>query len=206
MTPDDPRHGRNSGAAAHRAAGEKPCDRCLLGAARYDNTLRLERMNGITSRKVPALGTRRRLQALVAIGWDLHTLATRAGVSVDRLSRIARGRNPVVFRSTAARIASLYDGHHMQPPPPGRAANYARSIAAKNGYAPPLAWDDIDTDPAPIGVRHRELVQRHDHHTWEDHDELRAQGYTRAQIAHRLGMTVDALEKALARRRKEDAA
>lgn len=37
-------------------------------------------------------------------------------------------------------------------------------------------------------------------HTWEDYDELAAQGYSREHAARRLGMTKAALEKALERR------
>ena len=36
----------------------------------------------------------------------------------------------------------------------GRYAKRTRNLAARSGYAPPLAWDDIDNDPEPPAVNH----------------------------------------------------
>ena len=40
--------------------------------------------------------------------------------------------------------------------------------------------------------------------TWEDYDELAAQGYSRLHAAERLGLTKAALEKAIERRPREE--
>lgn len=204
MSPDDPRHGSYAGAVQHWLTPEPLCHPCWVASTRYRKARKLERLAG-QSRSVPALGVVRRVEALLALGWSWTAVADAAGMSVNALRSVKYHGSQTVRATTFEAVDAAYSQLSMILPQ-GRYPDRQRRWAARQGYAPPLAWDDIDTDPAPMGVRARELVQRHDHHTWEDHDELRAQGYTRAQIAHRLGMTVDALEKALARRRKEDAA
>ena len=51
-------------------------------------------------------------------------------------------------------IAALYDELWDQQPPTHTRAqrvgrSYALTVARRHGWLPPLAWDDIDTDPAP---------------------------------------------------------
>ena len=46
-------------------------------------------------------------------------------------------------------------------------------------------------------------TNRRDADTCEDHAELKAQGYTREQIAARLGMTREALDKAITRHNRK---
>ena len=56
-----------------------------------------------------------------------------------------------VRRSTAERIAALYDRWCMTP---GPAATRNRAMAVRRGWAPPLAWNNIDDpDEQPRGVR-----------------------------------------------------
>jgi hypothetical protein len=102
--------------------------------------------------QVDALGTRRRLQALVAIGWPTDTLAARIGRTPTNLRRTMTGAT--VTARTAQIVDDLYNELWDQQPPhatqPERdAAAEARQTAAQQGWPPPLAWDDIDTDPDP---------------------------------------------------------
>ncbi len=92
---------------------------------------------------IPAAGTHRRIQALMAIGYPFVDLAERLGVHHDRIRQYLI--QEAVYTRTAARVARLYDELSMTPGPSRR----ARNIAARRGYLPPLAWDDdtID-DPA----------------------------------------------------------
>jgi hypothetical protein len=101
---------------------------------------------------IDATGARRRLQALAAIGWDSRTLAARLRQKhPTTVQHVRSGRQPRLRRSTAAKIAALFDELWDQPGPSDR----ARLDAAQRRWAPPMAWDDesID-DPAvrPHGV------------------------------------------------------
>jgi len=108
---------------------------------------------------VSSLGARRRVQALCALGYTLADLATISGTSLSRFSQVARGHNPTVYLDTDARIRALYDRLSGQPPRPTWVTARARRLAIAKGWAPPLAWDNIDNpDERPQGVRttHRE--------------------------------------------------
>ena len=95
-------------------------------------------------RMVPALGSIRRVQALLALG-HTHDVITRASgcSSSCRLS----GSNPParVTKSVADATDRAYRILGMTRGPSTRTR--ARAVAA--GYVPPLAWDDIDTDTRP---------------------------------------------------------
>lgn len=96
---------------------------------------------------VDATGTRRRTQALVALGWSLTAQATRLGRTIQNHKYVLT-TDRVTIR-TARLVASLYDELSIVTPPPSFSATRARRWAQRNGWAPPLAWDDdtID-DPA----------------------------------------------------------
>jgi hypothetical protein len=81
--------------------------------------------------------------------------------------------------------------------------SYAKTTAAKRGWLPPLAWDDIDRDPEPHISRDAdtrypsELLLAE----WEH---FRSLGESIEHAARRLGVTVKAIEKALERERKRE--
>lgn len=150
MLPDDRRHGTNAGYIAHIRANQPVCDACHAAHRRYEKRRRYEFDAG-RPRLIEAIGSRRRLQALVAIGWTYPKIAERLGTSPDLVHRIV-SRYELIRRSAAAEISALYDQMSMELPPRDtrqqkRDASYAQTVARKHGWAPPLAWDDID-DPA----------------------------------------------------------
>ncbi|MFD9950552.1 hypothetical protein ACFWYW_57510 [Nonomuraea sp. NPDC059023] len=101
---------------------------------------------------VGAMGTRRRIQALAALGYSLTEQARRLGRTVNNFHAVLG--KPKVFAGTARAVRDLYELLSMTPAPPSHGAKLARSMADRNGWLPPLAWDDID-DPneKPKGVR-----------------------------------------------------
>ncbi|MCV2489779.1 helix-turn-helix domain containing protein [Geodermatophilus sp. YIM 151500] len=114
--------------------------------------------------RVDATGTRRRLQALIAIGWPAELLAAHLGRRPNSLHRSMTGES--VTASTAHDVATLYQRLWDVPSPrltggQRAAADAARAHAATQGWQPPLAWDDIDTDPTPPAPATR-LPQRDD--------------------------------------------
>ncbi len=102
--------------------------------------------------RIDATGTRRRIQALVAIGWTITGLADQLGRDVTSIRHTLR--RDQVTAATAAIVAELYDRLWNTPPeestPQRRtAAANARAMARANSWLPPMAWDDIDADPEP---------------------------------------------------------
>ena len=96
--------------------------------------------------------TRRRLQALAAIGWNHHEIARRLGYPRWKVNKALEGA--YVDIRVHDDIAALYDELWDQQPPTHTRAqrvgrSYALTVARRHGWLPPLAWDDIDTDPAP---------------------------------------------------------
>lgn len=144
--------------AEDQALAERRAHRAALQAAytKQQYLLRVDRL------MVPTLGATRRLQALAALGWTALELGERLGVSGTRVGHLQAGKYPVLHRSTAGRVAALYDELSMQvPADPEETPRHVvrvharqRRMAASKGWAPPLAWDDIDDpDEKPSGWR-----------------------------------------------------
>ncbi|SDL28818.1 helix-turn-helix domain-containing protein [Streptomyces indicus] len=97
---------------------------------------------------IDGLATRRRLQALVSMGWPLTALGPQLGFHPRRLTDLIRADR--VLASTARRIAQGYRVVQTRDPRdhgvPERSITMARNLAAREGWHGPLAWDDID-DP-----------------------------------------------------------
>ena len=94
---------------------------------------------------IDSTGTARRLQALAAIGWASADLGERLGRCPERSrTLINRWRNPHqrVHTTTAAQVAALYTQLEGTPGPSVAARTHAREA----GWAPPLAWHDLDID------------------------------------------------------------
>ena len=94
---------------------------------------------------VPKVGAVRRIQALIAIGYPHHEQQRISGVQTHTVLS-QRGR--WITASTHPAIARMYDDLSMVPGP----SSISRARAAARGYAPPLAWDDIDRDEMPTTV------------------------------------------------------
>lgn len=120
---------------------------CRCDDAREANRLYRKRLreNRSLPRLVDATGTRRRIQALMVLGWSLAALTARLGLARTNysLKRILDQQH--VRRTTAERVAALYDELWGCPGPSGQ----VREAALASGYCSALAWDDetID-DPA----------------------------------------------------------
>lgn len=138
---------------------------------------------------VDPTGLMRRLRALTAIGYTANHLSRELGMSATQVLRYLQGVESVRFESDKA-VKELFDRLQMSPLPRGRSTSRAMNDAARNGWVPPLAWDEnsID-DPAaePFGVR-VELVKLPRAERVEDYHEMRSWGLSDARIAERLGV------------------
>jgi len=149
-------------------------------------------------RLVPTIGTVRRLQALMLVGWPVTILAGELGCRPHALRRLITGGQPLMPAATAAAAAALYDRLWDKPGPSAR----TRELAVQRGWAPALAWDDetIDSPAAvPQGIRPRRSPRASE--VLEDADELAGLGLTVAQAAGRLGVSATSLDQARRRRR-----
>lgn len=105
---------------------------------------------------VPAIGTRRRLEALMAAGYASQDLCARLGITPANGCQL-RSRDRVLA-VTARRVAALYAGLEQTPGDPVVAARYRRRGYLHPGWWDPATLDDPDHVPladVPGGVRDR---------------------------------------------------
>lgn len=94
---------------------------------------------------VDSTGSKRRIHALVRIGWTYAEISRRCGVNHCTLRKVAL--RPRVNADTAAKVAQAYRELHLTPGPAGHAVAAAR----RRGFLPPLAWDeDTIDDPSAV--------------------------------------------------------
>lgn len=92
-------------------------------------------------------GTARRLQALQYNGWDQAALAQKLGCQRGHIWKLSHERRNVTV-ALANRVRDLYDHLWDKHPAPSKGSNLAKTIARRNGWLPPLAWDeDLIDDP-----------------------------------------------------------
>lgn len=94
---------------------------------------------------VPNVGTRRRIRALLAIGWTHELIAAAAGLPAHRTGTLLSQAGSLCSLENHERIKRAYDALSMTPGP----SETNRARARRFRHVPPLAWDDetID-DPA----------------------------------------------------------
>ncbi|NUQ95348.1 MAG: hypothetical protein HOY79_01860 [Streptomyces sp.] len=97
---------------------------------------------------ISPIGTRRRVQALVAVGWPQHCLAAHLGMTPSNFGAML-GREHVLARRALA-VQAMYDAlWNTDPAKHGATAagiSRARKHAADRGWAPVGAWDDDRLD------------------------------------------------------------
>lgn len=99
--------------------------------------------------RVPAIGARRRLQALIAIGYEVQRLADETGIHVTQIRHVLNGHQDMIVVTIHRKIEAAYRRLFMSPGPSDR----ARARAAREGWPSPLAWWDSnidDPDAQPI--------------------------------------------------------
>lgn len=159
---------------------------------------------------IDGTGTRRRLQALVAIGWSMSELARRLGMLPSNLGATIHGRKEVTV-ATATKARDLYDQLWDQPAPPsgrhGSVPVKARNLARRYGWVPPLAWDDETIDDPSATPHVDELAGARSRNERgggiANRDALAdcatSWGMTLQQAADRLGVTKSTVEQAVTR-------
>jgi len=150
---------------------------------------------------VDGTGTRRRLQALAALGWTFSDLAARLGYTRAVVHHWTQHETVTVATAAAAR--RLYDELWNQQAPPGMATTRNRNLAARKGWPPPMAWDDdlIDNPTATP-----QEWRRPAHARWSPDDLVEAAelGASLASLTQRFNIGAAGVEKALARAGRRD--
>lgn len=100
-------------------------------------------------RRVDATGTRRRLQALLALGWSRAELARRAGLQHNTICHVLQ--REVCTIGTARAVHRVYEELWDRRPAPvtapqRQALSRALREAAREGWVPPMAWDEGTID------------------------------------------------------------
>lgn len=130
--------------------GRKPTGRLRPEVAAKLLQVRANLDNAAAARPVDATGTRRRLQALVAVGWPQTQLANRLGMTPTNFGRMLAVHDEVIAR-TARAVIALYDELWDQEPTTSKSSRArALNYAAARNWLPPMAWDDDTIDlPTP---------------------------------------------------------
>lgn len=104
---------------------------------------------------VSSLGTARRLQALMTIGWDAATLAERLGLTPYRVASWRWHKEARIRNCHHEAVAALFRELSAREGPNDMARRQAKHL----GYARPANWDDDgdfeDPKAKPKGVKRR---------------------------------------------------
>ena len=134
------------------STGKPPYQRVRRETAERILAVPVEDSSRAANSHVDSTGTRRRLQALIAVGWAQAWLARELHRSPANLRRSMTA--DTVTARTAQLVNDMYERLWDAPPPrqtiaQRNASDTARAHATQHRWLPPLAWDDIDEDPDP---------------------------------------------------------
>jgi hypothetical protein len=158
-----------------------------------------------TPRRVPVIGSARRLRALARLGWRGRDLAPRCNIGLTALHDIRAERYAMTYLTHHNSIAVMYRQLEGTEGPSQR----TRDRAARWGWSAPLLWDGIDLDDPdarPVDDQPVSMGKYRVH--LDDIDFLMSQGATLPQAAKQCGVREDSVKTALRRReqRQENAA
>ena len=191
MTPEDPRHATNAG---YLAGCRETC--CRTAHAAYRRNLRTRQYLTRGNLVIDGTGTRRRLRALMALGWALSDIDAEIGQRRGYCHKLANTER-TVLASTARRIAEVYDRLSMRLPdestlPKRQTASRNRNLARRKGWPPPLALDDDRIDDPDEKPRDWHYTATDRATALRDMAEL---GVGVTEACRRLHVTRDGLEK-----------
>lgn len=148
--------------AAQAGVGRGAAQRIAAGSQHVADTATVKKLLAVTfssdlATTVPAVGARRRLQALAFMGWTNEQIEQRMAAGVTMTSFIFRHER--ITQALHQRVKDVYDALWDQTPPDTYGNRRAAARARARGWAPPLAWDDDDIDnPAARPANWKEAV------------------------------------------------
>lgn len=141
MRLDDERHGTNAG---YIQGCRRDC--CRTAHAKYKRDRRTRTYLAQGPLTVPATGFQRRIQALMYLGYTMEEISRELGHQKSWCSHATRYSTEYVYRTTHDEVDALFRRWCMVLPLDKPIRTRIRNLARNRGYAPPLAWDNID-DP-----------------------------------------------------------
>ncbi|MER6534364.1 hypothetical protein ABT215_11235 [Streptomyces sp900105755] len=150
-----------------------------------------------TPGNVHPIGSRRRFEALAAIGWPSIHVAKTAGINPS--NRTVIFTRTVLRATTAAKITDAYEQlKHQKPERRGIRKGSITTVkirARENGWPPPSYWDDAggidDPDFEPrYGITRLEIVAQ------DANEVMRFSGLDRQAAADRLGVDKSYIDRA----------
>ena len=187
-TPQGTHRHRHVSSCTEHAAYVAGCQGCRDKAAAYKRRAHYRKTRYGLTGLIDARGTLRRLQALAALGHTRADIAAAGDVSFNLLNntatRIAAAPSDKarVRATTAAAVDRAYRALHMTP----GSSQATAAHAARHGWAPPMAWDDIDNDARPQGSLHVAINRRAQDDAIRAHHAL---GLKDREIAEAIGST-----------------
>lgn len=147
-----------------------------------------------------ATGTRRRLQALYWRGYSTEAILRLTGLaSAKNVRDITRGASAHVERETRDAVADAYrrlaDTDPAEHGVTSDAVHRARAYALRRGFAPAAAWDDDTIDDPAASPDLGAKTKRRDALAEDAEWIARTTGAGPDQIAERLGVTRNYLDK-----------
>lgn len=191
--------------------GHKPYPRVLTSTANKILAIKPTMDNMSAGRPIDATGTRRRLQALVTIGYSVTSLGERIGIQAGNMN-VTMNRAQVTV-ATARKVRDLYQQLWNVPNSATTwhalsAANRSRNYAKIHGWLPPMAWDDDQIDDpeySPVLVLEKgSKIEANREAFLEEVEFFADAGDLIASIAGALGVSQDAVEKRLERYERLD--
>lgn len=154
--------------------------------------------------RVPAIGSARRVRALIACGWSARALAARSGIDRQILDGLASGSRDCAVASTARQIRDLYEELWDVPAPDGAGKTRALRRAAAAGWAPPAAWDDEALDDPTAAEPEPSTATRSASLDLDEWLHLVTAGEDPVRAAERLGVTISTVDRAAYRAGRTD--
>jgi hypothetical protein len=100
---------------------------------------------------VEIAGTRRRLQAIAALGYSLNEAAEATGLSGPLVTSIRTGKSATTSPDRAKSVTEFYEIIKDTPAPASDASRRAMAFAKRYRWAPPAAWEGRDIDDPNVG-------------------------------------------------------
>lgn len=155
-------HGTSAGYTGHfqdpDEADGKPCQACQEARHRqHKDREKRKYLEGLESLEIDALGTHRRIRALQRLGWPAAEIGRRINPSwpVPKSNVWQILHHERVHVDTARAVDRVYLELWITRGP----SRLTEKIAIRKGWAPPAAWDDIDSpDAVPQGMTDKEIA------------------------------------------------